>query len=135
MTITRDNFLSVLEPACAIATRRTTLPILNCVLLSAMPEGLLVRATDFDSELLLRTDVQGGALMPVCVPAKRLLEVVRSMGEEITVEHKNNRLILSGGGDVELSTLPEKDFPRENTEKLKAQGVPVGDLADCLDAI
>lgn len=135
MTITRDNFLSALEPCCAIAARRTSLPILNCVKLSAMPEGMLVHATDLTCYLRERVDVIDGSLQPICVPAKRLLDVVRSLGDEITMEHKNGRLLLSGGGEAELSTLPEKDFPPENTAALKPQGVPVGDLADCLEAV
>lgn len=131
MTITRDNFLSALEPCCAIAARRTSLPILNCVLLCANT----IRATDLTCDLTESLEGADGILAPICVPAKRLLDVVRSMGDEITVEHKNGRLTLSGGGEAELSTLPEKDFPPENTAALKPQGVPAGDLADCLESV
>lgn len=133
MTITRDNFLSALEPCCAIAARRTSLPILNCVLIQGK-DSLKVRATDLTCDLSESVEATG-TILPICVPAERLLDVVRSLGDEITMEHKNGRLLLSGGGEAELSTLPEKDFPPENTAALKPQGVPAGDLADCLEAI
>lgn len=91
--------------------RRNTIPILDCVRLTASGGGLRLAVTNLDqqSESHLAADVQGeGAL---CVDARRLAETVARLRGELLLDATSGALKLSAGRcRAEIPILPAEDF-------------------------
>lgn len=92
--------------------RRNTIPILDCVRVTAAAGGRLTLAVtnlDQQSEADLAADVRGqGAL---CVDAKRLAETVARLKGELLLDATSGPLKLSAGRcRAEIPVLPAEDF-------------------------
>ena len=101
---------SELAEALTIATRvvptKTASPILECVKI-----GDSIEATDTEVGVRVALDCE---CAPVCVPAERLLAVVRSMDcDTVTIERAGDHVKVTGGGSVfTLACRDASDFPR-----------------------
>lgn len=114
LTIERTELAAALKRAGRIATTRSTLPILSCVLLKAEPGGLTVSANNLDAALVLTLpcpDVVTAGSVAVC--CSRLSAAVdRLSGSVLTLELRKAMLCVSGeGAEVRLATLPAEEFP------------------------
>jgi DNA polymerase-3 subunit beta len=113
--IEREQFLKPIQLVIGAIERRHNLPILANMLLKVSQNTLTLIGTDMEVELvgqvsLTQTAVDGSTT----VPAKKLLDIVRSLPErsQITAEQKNNQIILScGRSRFTLAILPEVDYP------------------------
>lgn len=117
--VTRSALLPALQAVSAVASARSTIPIIGNVLLRAEADGLTLVGCNMDIEIAERVEAAAGAAWACTVSAARLLALARSLrpGAEIALrllgEDASQRLeIVSGGLRVLLFTLPVEDFPR-----------------------
>ena len=110
----RDALLAELVPMQGIVERRTTIPVLSHLLLTAGEGRLKVAATDLDVSLVssLPGEVkQEGAL---AVQARKFLEIVRSLVADevrLAVEGERALRIHAGKSKFRIHGLPAADFP------------------------
>ncbi len=114
--ISRDALLKPLNLVAGVVERRQTLPILANVLLVLDGEWLSLTGTDLEVELVGRVRLEGGGGQngDITVPARKLVDICKSLPEgceiEFTVED-GKLTVRSGRSRFTLSTLPARDFP------------------------
>lgn len=115
LSLPTSDLLAQLQSASRVASSRTTIQALSGVMISA----------DADQPLLLATDTEVGLRLPLCgeilspgsavLPARLLLEVVRSLpGDTVTLELRpaeQDVELISGSARFHLRTLRAEDFP------------------------
>lgn len=134
MLLAKSDLLPALEICAAIASRRTTLPVLNCVRLEAVNNTLTIRASDLDSEQIQEVECHG-ELSATCVNAKVLLGLVHVSGADITLSKVIETLVITGQGEARLSCVPADEFPPTMEDKFTAIGLNCADLADGIEAV
>lgn len=121
LTIIREGLLSPLQAVIGVVERRQTLPVLANVLLSVNNQTLTLTGTDLEVELMSKATLMEPAQAgQTTVPAKKLLDITRSLPEGSMLELKleANRLHLRAGRSrFNLAVLPAADFP--NSEEIK----------------
>ncbi len=115
-TVSKTEFIAELAAAKRIVEKKSTIPILQNLLLKAEMGKLHILATDLDVSLRTSCNVDWGAGGAACVPAHKLHEIVGKFDSgEIKVELLNgdtNRLRMKcGRAKFDLAFLPEADFP------------------------
>jgi DNA polymerase III subunit beta len=116
LVIERGELLRALGHVTSVVEKRTTIPILSNVLLSANGRVLKFKATDLEREVIeeVAADVtQPGALT---VPAHMLHDIVRKLPDgshiELMKDGEKERLTLRAGQSrFALQTLSAEDFP------------------------
>ena len=111
--ITKGNFISALKDAVEVAESRSTIPILQHVLLEANG-SLRVSATDLELSLVKEVDAETEECGSICLPARKLFLIVKELEEgEITLEKHNNDWVKleSGKSEYRLAGLAKEDFP------------------------
>jgi len=114
ISVRREELLEPLQIVSGVVERRQTLPILANVLLVIEPKRLSMTATDMEVELIAHAGVASGITGQATLPARKLLDICRSLPEEaeVNIEWKENQAkIRSGKSRFTLTTLPAKDFP------------------------
>ncbi|MGM0481040.1 MAG: DNA polymerase III subunit beta [Pseudomonadota bacterium] len=114
-TVSRDAFLKPLQVVSGAVERRHTLPILSNLLLQVTGNELRLTGTDLEVELISAVNVDSsGGDGSVTVPAKKLLDIVRSLPEDSTIElsaEEDKAFLRSGRSKFKLSTLSSDDYP------------------------
>ncbi|HEX2644203.1 MAG TPA: DNA polymerase III subunit beta [Thermoanaerobaculia bacterium] len=112
--LNRNEFLAELGPMQGIVERKTTIPVLSHLLLTARKDRLHLAATDLDVSLTswCEADVQreGG----IAVQAKKLMEIIRSLtvDEVLLVQEDTRQLsIRAGKSRFKIHGHPQDDFP------------------------
>jgi DNA polymerase III subunit beta len=112
--VTRSEFLGELAPMQGIVERKTTIPVLSHLLLTAREDKLHLAATDLDVSLTswCESDIkrEGG----IAVQAKKLMEIIRSLtGEEVLLIQEEPRVltIRAGKSRFKIHGLSPDDFP------------------------
>jgi DNA polymerase-3 subunit beta len=136
VTVSRDNLLLGLRRVGPFIGSRTTLPILNNVLVVAEGETLTLSTTDL--EVSIRTSVpafvqEAGS---TTLPAKRLTSIVGALPEgDVALElgESNQTQLRCGRSSFKIVGLDPKDFPedKEFAEEW-AFSLPASDLKKCL---
>ncbi len=113
--INRDALLKPLQMVSGAIERRHNLPILSNVLLDLTEDTLSLTGTDLEVELVASTtQLQVQSLGRITVPAKKLLDICRSLPEnsDISVQVQGDNCILtSGKTKFTLSTLSAAEYP------------------------
>jgi DNA polymerase-3 subunit beta len=106
-------FASALKRVLPAAETRSITPILECVLLRTLGGILTLTCTDTEIALTEKIEAQDVPDMAVCVNAKLLFNVVKSLppGGEITYALEGSASDLLKIGGATLATLSAKDFP------------------------
>ena len=118
----RDTLLKPVQAVAGVVERRQTMPILANVLLTVSDKTLSVTATDLEVELVAQVDVDVKEKGEVTVPARKLLDICRSLpeGAKISLSLERERVTLkSGRSRFLLATLPAAEFPA--VEDIKTQ--------------
>ncbi|MGX5915285.1 DNA polymerase III subunit beta [Aliidiomarina sp. Khilg15.8] len=113
-SITRDALLKPLQVVSGAVERRHTLPILANVLIRVNDDELRLTGTDLEVELVSSVSLEGATPGEVTVPAKKLLDIVRSLpeGNDVKLEASGDKVIVrSGRSKFTLSSLPSTEFP------------------------
>lgn len=113
LSVSKDEMQEKLANIQNIVEKKNTMPILSHFLFSAGKKGSYIIATDIETALkepLNATIEKEGKL---CVPARKLFEIVREMEGELSFEAVNEQWlrVKSGASDFKLACLPHTDFP------------------------
>ena len=110
----RTTLLNNLLVVQGVVERRERLPILGNILIVLKDETISLSATDMEIELVARVGAPGGDGGEVTVPARKLLDICRTLPEDATVEFttgENRATLRAGRSRFTLNTLPAADFP------------------------
>lgn len=122
-----------------IVEKKNTMPILSHFLLVAGKEGSYITATDLETafkEPISLTVSEDGT---VCVPAKKLFEIVREMDDEISLESADAKWlkVKSGKSSFRLACLSAEEFPlwpalaeAGKTEEMEIEGALLLEMID-----
>ena len=86
IVIERSELLRALGHVTSVVERRTTIPILSNVLLSAPGDTLEFRATDLEREVIEHAPAKTASNGAVTVPAHMLHDIVRKLPDGVQVE-------------------------------------------------
>ena len=116
LTIERAHLLKALKHTQSIVERRQTIPILSNVLIETGDEGIIIRATDNEIEIVEKVPAVVAEKGTVTVPAHKLCDIVSRLPEgaqiSLTVMPDANQLsLVSGRAKFALSILPADGFP------------------------
>jgi DNA polymerase-3 subunit beta len=112
--LSRNEFVSELAPMQGIVERKTTIPILSHLLLTARGDKLHLAATDLDVSLTSGCEAEIRQEGGIAVQAKKLMEIIRSLtGDEVLLVQEEPRVltIRAGRSRFKIHGLPPDDFP------------------------
>jgi DNA polymerase-3 subunit beta len=115
LSLSTDELLTQLQTATRVASSRASVQALSGVMISADGSQPVLLATD--TEVGLRVPLTGEIVAPgvAVLPARLLLEVVRSLpGDAVTLELRPQQQdveLISGPAKFHLRTLRAEDFP------------------------
>ncbi len=113
ISLDRKLFLERLELVGKVSTKHVTLPVLQCVLLSADNDKVTLAATNLEigieAELSARVQSSGS----VAVPASTLMQTIQFMTQkEVVLRFEDSVLIVEGGGSkTNIKTISFDEFP------------------------
>jgi len=116
LTIERAHLLKALKHTQNIVERRQTIPILSNVLIETGADGIVIRATDNEIEIIEKVPATVEENGSITVPAHKLCDIVSRLpdGAQIamTVSAETNQMsIVSGRAKFALAVLPANEFP------------------------
>lgn len=113
LSIAKDEIQEKLSNIQNIVEKRNTMPILSHFLLDAGKKGAHIVATDLQIAIKepLSANVQSEGKL--CIPARKLFEIVREAEGEITIESEDEQWIKVSFGKsrFRLACLPSGEFP------------------------
>jgi DNA polymerase III subunit beta len=115
LSLSTADLLAQLQTATRVASSRASVQALSGVMISADGDQPLLLATDM--EMGLRVPLPGEILRPgsAVLPARLVLEVVRSLPDEIVTlelrQQEQDVELISGSAKFHLRTLRSEDFP------------------------
>ncbi|MES1993121.1 MAG: DNA polymerase III subunit beta [Pseudomonadota bacterium] len=110
----REELLKPLQTTIGVVERRQTMPILANVLLQVENDRFWITGTDLEIEMVAQGACNAKSDGSATVSGRKLLDIVRSLPEGITVQCSvdNDRLALRANRSrFSLATLPVTDFP------------------------
>lgn len=113
-SLPRSELLPALSVVAGVVERRHTLPILGNVLVNAEDECVRLQGTDLEIEIRTMVTAEVSEPGAVTVPARKLLEIVRSLPDGASVEcgAQGGRVrILCGRSRFSLGSLDAGGFP------------------------
>ena len=116
VTLERAELVKALAHVHRVVERRNTIPILANVLIRAGKNGLELKATDLDLEIVETVPAEVKQANATTVPAHMFYDIVRKLPEGSQVElqsgsDRNSLQVRAGRSRFTLQTLPETDFP------------------------
>lgn len=132
--INRETFLDGIQKTLGIVEKKTTIPILNNILIKADANKIKIIATD--REIILISDYEAEVLEKgeITISAKKMYEMIREIqGEVINFIQKNNIVKISAQrAFYKIPGLPADDFPSiaddQDIQLFKVQGSVMKDL-------
>lgn len=113
--VSKEHLLEKLSAIQSIVEKKTTMQILSHFLLNVTSEGAEISATDLETAIREpltpdRVNAEGN----ICVPARKLFEIVREVEGEITLSTDDSEWlkIKSGTGSFRLACLNAEEFPK-----------------------
>jgi DNA polymerase III subunit beta len=115
ISLERDALLNHLQTVTRVASTRSAIQALSGVQLSVQEGRSELRATDMDVSLRVPIETQVVREGVVVLPARLLLDVVRSLpATEVSLELRSAEQdveLISGGATFHIRTLRSEDFP------------------------
>ncbi|MEZ5925430.1 MAG: DNA polymerase III subunit beta [Hyphomicrobiaceae bacterium] len=117
LLIERTELLRALSHVTSVVERRTTIPILSNILISAKPGSMAVKGTDLEREVVETASCEVSQPGAITVSAHLLHDIVRKLQEGAQISFDTgggdgNRLTLaSGHSRFYLPILPADEFP------------------------
>jgi len=138
VTVERSTLLKSLGHVHRVVERRNTIPILSNLLLSASENGLRLKATDLDIEVVETIAADAPEPGATTVPAHTLYDIIRKLpdGAQVSLETTGDSglVLRSGRSRFQLQTLPESDFPDITAGDMAHRFVlPAGELKRLID--
>lgn len=135
--INKADFVENLSGVVNILMAKTTYPVLQNVFLETTDKSLIIKATDLDSYVEKRINIQGkNKEGKVILPGKKLLDAVRELSAEtLTLSVKDNKVHLEADGSSSIfAGLDPAEYP-EIPEIPKGNKIefPQTILEECFD--
>ena len=116
IVIERGELLRALTHVASVVERRTTIPILSNVLLSARGDQLELKGTDLEREVVERTNAEVSSPGGTTVSAHLLYDIVRKLRDgaqvELATENEEQRLaVMTQQSRFYLPMLAADEFP------------------------
>jgi len=125
-TVSSSDLQKALSKLSGVIPTRSSLPILENILFELKKNSLRIAATDLEVSISVLIDVKGSGDGSITVPAKRLLETVRSLADVqilFTADLASNKIkLLTETGEYTLIGEASADFP-ETTEFKGEDGI------------
>ncbi len=117
LSLEKSLFLKALSHGQSVVERKTTIPVLSHILLSASNHGLAITSTDMDMALIETIPAHIITTGATCVSAHLTYEIVKKLKDQTLIDlelnmEKGQLIITSGRSRFELPCLPEGDFPQ-----------------------
>jgi DNA polymerase-3 subunit beta len=111
--VSKEEILAKLSNIQNIVEKRNTMPVLSHFLLDAGKQGSYIVATDLDTALREPLQVKVEKEGKICVPARKMFEIVREVEGELTFESIDEQWLKlkAGASNFRLACLPSKEFP------------------------
>ena len=133
----KEELLAGLNPAASVVESRQTLPILGHLHLRAADGEVALTGTDLEVELQATVSAQVAENGEATVPARKFLDIVRTLPEEegVEVALEDGRIqVVAGRGRFHLAGLAPEDFPRLELEAYQQEvELPQGALKSLLE--
>ncbi len=114
-SVSREVLLKPLQLVAGVVEKRQTLPALANVLVVLSGDELTLTGTDLEVEIIGRITLESpGQEGEITVPAKKFLDICRSLPEQSVIEFVQSEqkvTVKSGRSRFTLSTLPASEFP------------------------
>jgi len=130
------SLVEALDQVQEAVEKKSTIPILSHVLVEASPTGLRLAATDLEMGIRTFCPAQVKAPGTVAAPARRLLEIARSLPEgEVRVRALENHWVQASAGRsiFKVAALAKDNFPALPDLPKALAEVPAGVLAGLID--
>jgi DNA polymerase-3 subunit beta len=113
LTVSRNEMQEKLANIQNIIEKKNTMPILSHFLLNVGKKGSYIIATDIETALKEPIEATVEKEGKICIPARKLFEIVREMEEDLSLETVDEQWlkVKSGASDFRLACLPASDFP------------------------
>lgn len=114
----RDALLRPLRIVTGVVERRPTLAVLSNLYVEADADGLTIRGTDLEVEIVVRLTEGVEVKQPgaTTMPAHKLADIWQSLPETAVVSvalEEHRAIVRSGRSRFALATIPAADFPSE----------------------
>jgi DNA polymerase-3 subunit beta len=112
--VSSSYLLKQLQVLGGIINNNNTLPILDNFLFSLDGNTLTVSASDLETTISAKLEVEGAQTGSVCIPARLLLDTLKTFAEQpltFTKEENNTIEISSSHGKYALAYANAEDFP------------------------
>jgi DNA polymerase-3 subunit beta len=130
--VNRSEFLGELIPMQGIVERKTTIPVLSHLLLTAREDRLNLAATDLDVSLTSWSEADVKREGGIAVQAKKLVEIIRSLtSDDVQLVQEEARVltIRAGKSRFKIHGLSPDDFPTlPSVEDSGAVEIPFADF-------
>lgn len=134
MKIETKSLISATRQALPLATKRTTMPVLNHMLVSAQAGKLTLTTSDLEARQTVLADCDGD-LDPCCVPAKMFTALIQNGNGSVELGLVKDSLSVKSGWTSKLPTVQACEFPAAPTDKLVGVGVNCADLAEGIEGV
>jgi DNA polymerase-3 subunit beta len=137
--ISRESFIEAVSLSEKVSGKNLTLPVLNCLLLTAKNGLLSVKATNLDLGIEIsvpaKVEAEGEAAVPSSVFYNTLLSTYE--GRSITVETKDGNVVVqTPNGKTVIKTQPHDDFPTiPKLEGVKTFETPASIFVDGIKSV
>jgi DNA polymerase-3 subunit beta len=115
ISVDRETFLTKLQMASRVASTRSAIQALSGIQIVVSEDGSELRATDMDVSLRIPIDAQIVRPGTVVLPARLILDVVRSLpSSDVSLELRpaeQDVELISGSATFHIRTLRSEDFP------------------------
>ncbi|MBN2199392.1 MAG: DNA polymerase III subunit beta [Candidatus Aminicenantes bacterium] len=140
-TVMKDTVLEELQLLQGIVEKRTTMPILQNILVRTSDSRVELVGTDL--EVGLRTHFEAEVTEPggVTVSGKKIFEIVKSLraGEPVLFRQKDGQqqmVIKSGESEFKVNCIPPDDYPQVSDSKFSAKTVfPHGRFKEMINLV
>ncbi|MBI2596676.1 DNA polymerase III subunit beta [Candidatus Daviesbacteria bacterium] len=112
-TILQQDLLPSLQSVSRSVGVRSTLPVLDNILLSITDKRLKIAATNLEIGVVKSIPITDGADGEITVPAKTLVDLISGLGQsQVTLESEGEALIISSGKfRASVNGIPAVEFP------------------------
>lgn len=129
--VSSSYLLKQLQVLGGIINNNNTLPILDHFLFQLDQNSLTVSASDLETTIASKLNVESSEKGSVCIPARLLLDTLKTFPEQpltFTVEDNNTVEISSNHGKYALAYASGEDFPNAVELKEPSKTVIQGDI-------
>lgn len=111
----QSELVSALQLVQTASSSKTSLMILNNVLLECFPDKIRLTTTDLEIGLICDIPAECSGIFSITVPVKRLYSLVRELpGDNLEIEIIDNNFIkiVQDRSEYKINCLPDTEFPK-----------------------